>query len=208
MARVAVINLDRRPDRWTAFCERAPCPWPLPPIERVSAFDGHAIDVPAYWQSGPGAYGCLLSHTRLWEETAEQNQTLLVFEDDAVFCEHFADKFHAFIRAVPDDWQMLYFGGEHILPPEQIGGDVLRCIGAKKMHAYAVRGEPMRRLPPLLRRKTIHVDVELALLHHEFHVYAPAKWLCGQAASVSDILSGSKGEPERWWQPNDGRAAA
>jgi len=202
--RVAAINLDRRRDRWEAFCDRLPRPWPLPAIERFAAIDGSRQFVPTSWECGPGAYGCLLSHCTLWQQAAEDDASLLVFEDDAVFCDNFAEKLAAFLVAVPDDWQMLYLGGAHILPPESIGGEVLRCLGVKKTHAYAVRGELLTRLPPILTRKTLHIDVSLSLLHHNFRVYAPAQWLCGQAAGRSDILVGSRGEPERWF---DGRAA-
>lgn len=201
MDRAVVINLDRRPERWEAFCEGLPRPWALPVPGRFSAFDGRQIAVPEWWQSGPGGYGCMLSHMTVWEEAAEEDQTLWVFEDDAIFCEDFAARLADFLAAVPSDWEMLYIGGKHCLPPTDIGNGVLRCLGVKAMHAYAVRGEPLRRLPPLLRQKPIHFDAELALLHHAMRVYAPTRWFCGQAAGVSDILNGcsERGEPVRWF---------
>jgi len=141
----------------------------------------------------------MLSHVALWKEAADKQQTLLVFEDDAVFCNDFSAKATAFISKVPEDWQMLYFGGSHIMPPEHVRFGVCRCLGVKKTHAYAVRGDILRSVPPILDHDSRHIDVVLSRFHHQFLVYAPNRWLCGQAAGVSDVLSGSHGEPERWF---------
>lgn len=197
--RVLVLNLDRRPDRWEVFCDRLPNPWPWPVPERVSAIDGLKLRVPTKWRSGPGAYGCLESHLRIWQEAAEEDQSILVFEDDAIFCEGFLAKSETFLCHVPDDWQMIYFGGQHVMPPDVLGDGILRLGGTKKTHAYAIRGEVLRRLPKQIEKAEIHIDVCLAQLHHAFPAYAPSQWLCGQSASVSDVLHRSVGEPERWF---------
>jgi GR25 family glycosyltransferase involved in LPS biosynthesis len=208
--RVSVINLNRRPDRWESFCERLPRPWPWRIPERFAATDGKQLQAAgrmlAAWRSGPGALGCLVSHLVLWREAAENEQRLLVFEDDCLFCADFCFQAQAFLALVPHDWDMIYFGGLHVIPPEQIDRDVLRCNGVKKTHAYAVRGEILRKLPDYLERQQLHIDVSLSLLHAALKVYAPERWLCGQAASVSDVMSGSQGEPERWYQGKESAA--
>lgn len=205
--RACVLNLDRRPDRLRGFYARLPSPWPLPSLERVPAVDGRKAHVPTHWECGPGAYGCLLSHLALWRDAAVRRQSLAIFEDDAVFGEDFARGLGAFLLEVPDDWQMLYFGGQHILPPEALSAQTVRCLGVKKTHAYAVRGEVLAKLPGILEQKPLHIDVSLSLMHSHFRVYAPRTWLCGQAAGRSDILAGSRGEPERWFDQRDRRAA-
>lgn len=197
--RVAVINLDRRKDRWDAFCAQLPQPWLWSQPERVSALDGQSADVPDGWQSGPGAYGCLRSHLQLLREADDKRQSLFVLEDDAVFCDGFTAKASLFLDSVPNDWDMIYFGGSHIIPPYEISDGVCRCLGVKKTHAYAIRGEALLKAIALLKHATTHIDVVLSRFHHAFRVYAPTRWLCGQSAGVSDILSGSSGEPERWF---------
>lgn len=202
--RVCVLNLDRRPDRWEAFCERLPRPWSWPVPERISAVDGLQIHVPTAWRSGPGAYGCLHSHLKLWCDADKDEMSLLVLEDDATFDTDFVQRAEVFLHHVPDDWQMIYFGGKHVLPPDGLGNGVLRIGGATKTHAYAIRGEALRALPKRIEKAEIHIDVYLSQLHHAFPVYGPSDWLCGQAASVSDVLSRSCGEPERWFDARDG----
>lgn len=95
-ARVFVINLDRRPDRW-AFARRqllevAKVPASL--VQRVAAVDGAAVSTDALYASGlvsalgrhrlmeppghriwgmdlnAGAVGCALSHVKLWATIA------------------------------------------------------------------------------------------------------------------------------------------
>lgn len=203
--RTCVINLDRRPARWEAFCDRLPHPWAWPTPERVSATDGLSIKVPTHWRSGPGAYGCRDSHLRLWKEAAIEDHAILVFEDDCIFCDRFIERTESFLRNVPSDWQMIYFGGAHRIPPQDVGDGVLRVGGSTKTHAYAIRGKALEALPKQVEKAEIHIDVCLNQLHHSFPVYAPAEWLCGQAADVSDVLCGSQGEPERWFDGRDPR---
>ena len=203
--RTCVINLDRRPARWEAFCDRLPHPWAWPTPERISATDGLAINVPTHWRSGPGAYGCRASHLRLWQQAAEEDHSLLVFEDDCVFCDRFIDRAEAFLRHVPDDWQMIYFGGAHRMPPSDAAPGVLRVGGCTKTHAYAIRGKALVDLRNNVEKAEIHIDVCMNQLHYALPVYAPVEWLCGQAAAVSDVMSGSQGEPERWFDGRDPR---
>jgi hypothetical protein len=133
-----------------------------------------------------------------WEEAAAEEQSLLVFEDDATFCPNFTAELESFLGAVPNDWDMIYLGGQHVVPPERKEGCWIGR-GIKKSHAYAVRGGPLRCLPAWLRIQKNHMDVELSLLHPRFRVYCPPLWLCGQTAGRSDILCGSVSEPERWF---------
>jgi len=203
--RVCVLNLDRRPDRWEAFCDGLPRPWVWPTPERISAVDGLTVNVPTAWRSGPGGWGCRASHLKLWEQAAEESHSLLIFEDDCLFADRFVERAEAFLQNVPDDWQMIYFGGAHRLPPSEVAVGVFRLGGATKTHAYAIRGAALQNLPRKITHTEIHIDVCLAQLHHALPAYAPTEWLCGQAASVSDVLSGSLGEPARWFDGRDGQ---
>jgi glycosyl transferase family 25 len=196
--RCVCINLDRRPERWEAFCERLPRPWPFAIPERFTAVDGQRCPVPSEWRSGPGAYGCLISHLTLWQEASLDGATLLVFEDDALFVPDFCARAEAFLQAVPADWEMIYFGGMAIKPVEH-RGKYVRCGGVKKTHAYVIRPNVAGLLERRLRNSNTHVDVSLSLLHDHLRVYAPLQWLCGQAPGVSDVMCGSLGEPERWF---------
>lgn len=143
------------------------------------------------------------SHLKIWQEAAEEDHSVLVFEDDCVFCDRFVERAEAFLRNVPDDWQMIYFGGAHRMPPSDMAEGVLRVGGCTKTHAYAIRGKSLVSLPKQMEKAEIHIDVCLNQLHHALPVYAPTEWLCGQAAAVSDVMSGCQGQPERWFDGRD-----
>mmetsp|Transcript_55022 Transcript_55022/g.101840 ORF Transcript_55022/g.101840 Transcript_55022/m.101840 type:complete len:312 (+) Transcript_55022:101-1036(+) len=110
--RTLVINLDRRPDRWTACSDRLR---PLQEanllrVERLPATDGNAAQVPldfvlkqwktdvnAKYDGRPGykagvsleltdgERGCAMSHIRAWQIVAKAKAPVLILEDDATF---------------------------------------------------------------------------------------------------------------------------
>lgn len=212
--RVVCINLDRRRERWLRFERELPGDWPFDRPVRVAAVDGFRLPLPnAAWP--PGAWGCMRSHLRVWEDALSGGvQALLVFEDDAAFCEDFADRAKAFLAHVPDDWDQLYFGGEHMfhrsLAPEGVHNYVLRCTDVNRTHAYAMRRRMLavayRHVSAIpqageqLTRLDYHVDNKLGELHQsgEFKVYAPRDWLVGQAAGPSDV-AGARYKNTQWW---------
>ena len=121
--RVLVLNLDRRPQRWEAFCARLEKrgDWPFPEPQRYSAVDGKEIpsdDFPPSerWKSSPGARGCFLSHRQILGEVAAGTENVLILEDDAFCVKGFGVKVAEFLAAVPDDWDQIYLGGQHLYP--------------------------------------------------------------------------------------------
>lgn len=213
--RVVCINLPRRRDRWLRFERELPADWPFAQPIRVNGIDGACVPVPGpAWP--PGAWGCMRSHLRIWEDAlVARLKTLLVFEDDALFCEDFADRAKLFLEHVPDDWDQLYFGGEHMFhrsaAPSGVNDYVLRCTDVNRTHAYAMRRRMMEaaysmlcRFPgdgaEVVTRYDFHVDNKLGALHQsgKFNVYAPRDWLVGQAAGPSDVHNGRQA-PAKWW---------
>lgn len=217
--RIVVVNLDRRQDRWTQFQQQLDAmDWPLMAPQRFSATDGQDAEVPEWFTQGKGAWGCYQSHLRLLRQAvADGVQSLLVLEDDVTFVEGFADRLGVFLQAVPDDWDQIYLGGQHLwhnkYPPRQVNDYVIRPHNVNRTHAYALRGkyipkalaflEDIERYASDLRDgKRHHVDHRFGQLHMSgtMNVYAPAKWLAGQAAGQSNIKG--KVMDEKFWQRN------
>ena len=142
--RIVCISLDRRVDRWERFasnCESID--WPFGPVVKYAATDGMLACPPPWWKQTPGAWGCLKSHERILEDALNDGiDRLLIFEDDAVFPDDFAEKMERFLWKVPEDWDHLYFGGEHIgteiYPPADMGDGVLACYSVNRTHAHAL----------------------------------------------------------------------
>lgn len=214
--RVYCINLDRRPDRWRRFQAGLPQPWPFAPVERVAAVDGHAVRPPGWYGAPPpnlnhpprdnwramtvGGWGCMRSHLRVWEDCLTAGvDSVLLFEDDAAFVPDFVDRVGSFLDAVPDDWDQIYLGGQHLecekgRLPVAVNSQVIRGHNVNRTHAYAIRGEAMRAIYHQLsgqwqghRVQDYHLDHIFGALHGEWRAYCPRRWMVGQAMGPSDV---------------------
>jgi hypothetical protein len=186
--RVVVINLARRPDRLQRFWSLLG-QWPFKTPQRIEAVDGAAVGAPAGWDKGPGAWGCLQSHLRILDSAIADNvRALLVLEDDAYPIKNITSQATKFLQNVPDDWDGLMLGAEHLLPPTPIAPGVVRCHAANRSHAYAVRGKFMQILAHFWRNtKNDHCDIVISSLMRHFKLYAPDPLLIGQDAGQSDV---------------------
>lgn len=179
--RVVVINLLRRPDRLSSFRSQL-SGWPFRQPIVSAAADGWKAKLPSSWVSGPGSYGCWASHTTVLREAiAAGVESLLVLEDDAVLAPNFAVKAESFLATVPDDWQMLFLGGQHHSgQPSEILPGVVRCTNCQRTHAYAVRGQCLKDLHDLWASMTTgHIDHILGPWAANRKTYAPSPFLIG-----------------------------
>lgn len=198
--RVYVINLNSRPERWEAFKKRLPEDWPFQPPERFPGIDGKLVPHPVWWKSGPGGWGCHRTHTRIHEECLNNGvNSVLICEDDAVFVPDFTEKVESFIKHLPDDWEIVYFGGQHIQQelrlPRKVNDWVYQPFNVNRNHLVGLRGR--RALELYFRHLTNYPDWKLP--HHTDHrlgelhktspsgLYCPREWLAGQAEGHSDI---------------------
>ena len=209
--RALCVNLTRRPDRWRQFVRTCP----IQGVERFAAVDGRWVRPPAWWSQGGGAWGCLLSHLRILEQALadgfeRSGGVLLVLEDDALFPPDLAERAERFLRALPKDWDQVYFGGQHrglrVRPPARVNDEVIRPYMVNRTQAYAVRGRFILTLyrhlcdwPSHARSPRHHLDHRMELLHASgrHRIYAPTRWIVGQAGGRSDI-SGRVAQ-DRYW---------
>ncbi len=92
---IAVINLDRRPDRLSHLYNNAPIMfrrWPAVDGQNLSKHYfqfSDLLDTIRNQQRVLGEVGCSLSHYSLWKDHIERHKHnhLLIFEDDVMFSE-------------------------------------------------------------------------------------------------------------------------
>jgi len=191
------------------FAEGLPFPWPFAYPQRFNAIAGDRCKPPA-WFVAAGAWGCYRSHLRILENCLNESvKSVLIFEDDCVFIDQFVEKFERFANDLPDQWSMIYLGGQHLEPPRMITPNVYEAKNINRTHCYGIRGDMIQTVYSHLCRNdwrpNDHIDGHLGRLQTDQNkaIYCPDRWLVGQRKGDSDI--GPRGEfPERFWRSADG----
>jgi len=200
-----IINRDDRPDR-LAHCWRE--------LDRLNAnltverLPGCTVPAPDHWKQTPGGYRCLIAHINAlkyahalgWENT-------LIVEDDVEFHFNFHDKFTAFLRELPDDWQGIYLGPSFRPFPEKrkyrpkrelISKHVIRCWGARSAQARIWRRSCLEPMITALERghtgkrsrRNDRCSAMFQIDNPAFPIYAPEESLSWQHPSPSNTTGG------------------
>ena len=110
-SKLYVINLNRRPDRYEEV--KVEFDKINAKVERVEAVDGNTLPPT---DNKPGNRGLIATNIKILEDAIKNEyDNILIFEDDAVFVDNFNKLFNEKILALPENWDILYLGGNHIL---------------------------------------------------------------------------------------------
>lgn len=124
------INLDRRTDKWDGAKKE---------FQRVGIYD-NMIRFPAYegrWR------GCRDSHIAVMR-LAQYDDMVIIFEDDPRFLVDDIDPLCIYkpsFRELPDDWDVLYFGGSPQDPQAKYSEHLYHAHNVICMHAYAINNK-------------------------------------------------------------------
>ena len=209
--KVFVINLHYKPERREKLSENLRKTGLAEPddIEWVRAISGDWCCPPHYYKAGNGAWGCLQSHTRVVQDAIMgELGNYLVLEDDAVFHENAADHLDRLMKEVPEDWDQLYLGGQHLRDPDPVVGSpfVFKGNNINRTHAFALRKsafvyflQHISHAPDYIAQPEFHIDHQLGVAHERgaWKIYAPTWWLAGQEEGSSNISGRSN--PQTWW---------
>jgi GR25 family glycosyltransferase involved in LPS biosynthesis len=188
---IAVINLDRRPDRWQSFQDAvraAAGPAFAERCVRFEAVDGAALrDTPEIrhlfrgndFAFRRGIVGCALSHIALWRAGAakDDGELLLIFEDDARPGERFDRELAtlcAELRGERAGFDLALLG---YFPNEPGGGEAPDQAGSRlrpmrwERHlggswAYVVSPQGARRLLELVERDGVQNGIDTFKMLH------------------------------------------
>lgn len=115
--KIVCINLKRRPDRWSEmeiqFKKHGLN------VLRIDAVDGNPMGWKTKSFAGKmsafdGTMGCIASHVNIYKMAKQNNwKNVLVIEDDCDFIDNLNQLFNESIKTLPEDWDLLYFGGIH-----------------------------------------------------------------------------------------------
>lgn len=213
ISRIYVINLPYKPDRRDRLASHLKDIglFPEKSIRWVRALSGDWSPGPAWWKSGNGAWGCLMSHLHVVHEAIMDGlENYLVIEDDVCFHSRTREMLGRLMREMPEDWDQIYLGGQHLKPPLPVQGSpfVLRGQNVNRTHAFMLKRKAFVRFqqhilhaPDYIAHPGWHIDHQLGTAHErrDWNVYCPAWWLAGQDEGSSNISG--RNNPRMWWHP-------
>lgn len=181
------INLDKRSDRWEeclAQFEKHNLT-----VERFSGIDGSMIENNT--KLADGELGVLKTHIELIKDAKEKGyKSILILEDDVEFIDNLNEKFFSIKNQIPNDWIMLYLGGNHVGGCLQISQNIYKLIHSYAIHAFAINSELFDLIINGLPKYKKPVDVFYAELQPLFPSYVIRPHLAWQRVSFSDIQGG------------------
>lgn len=152
-------------NRWLSFKKQIPAAWH---VKRFNAIDcrgqlwkRHSIHLTAqahkelqsianegfrqrHEQLTPGALGCYLSHLNILRQAYAQNlQSILVFEDDALLPVDLLPRLAEQVAALPKDWDMLVLGYSTDI---EVDSAPLRLRRFYRLHAYLISQKGMAKV--------------------------------------------------------------
>jgi glycosyl transferase family 25 len=180
------INLDRRVERWRQMKDKF-YQHGIHSVRRFAAVDGETTTIPTSWPGTPGAYGCLLSHLEVVREARRLGlPSILIFEDDVVFDEQFEQKFSDYVRQLPADWDMLFFGALHKDELIKVSDSIGRITQSNSTYACVLRDRVFDAFIELNSRGDEILDVNSLVLQKQFNCYCFLPHLAWVEVAYSD----------------------
>jgi GR25 family glycosyltransferase involved in LPS biosynthesis len=185
------INLDRRPDRWKE-CQQEFKLHDLN-VKRLSAIDSKLLTSSSLLSAAELA--TLRSHKMVLKLAKSKNyHTIFILEDDVEFHQNLTELFNSYIKEVPDDWDVLFFGANHsgnniwmeepLIPLSQ---HVYKVNKSYSLHSYVVKNTVYDSLIEVLSAENGPCDVLISDIQRHLNCYVFRPPLAWQRPSYSDI---------------------
>lgn len=190
------INLERRRDRWQRMQSRF-AHHGIKDVMRFAAFDGLSINVPASWDDFPGAYACLQSHLAVVKEAYEnKGSSVLIIEDDVVFHPDLNRIFSQYVKQLPADWDMLFFGALHGEPLIPVSDHLVKLTHSLSTYMYALKYTIYEAFIDLNRQALTVLDENTRALQKQFNCYCFMPHLAWVENDYSDVR---EERSSLWW---------
>ena len=190
------INLERRPDRWERMQARF-AHHRLNNVSRFPALDGLDLAIPASWDDFRGSYGCLMSHLAIIEDAFKNRRSsVLIIEDDVAFHPDLNRLFSEYVKELPADWDMLFFGGIHGEPPIPVTEHIVKLTHSLSTYAYALNHTIYEAFIELNRQALTVLDENTRALQKQFNCYCFMPHLAWVEDDYSDVR---EERSNLWW---------
>jgi GR25 family glycosyltransferase involved in LPS biosynthesis len=184
------VNLDRRIDKWEESLLEFE-KWGIENVQRFSAYDGKKLNSKET-SIKTSELGLVLSNIDIVEKCLQENSNnLLILEDDCYFTPEI-QSFVELSQQIPDDWDLLYFGGNHnshkgVDPPIQVSKNLVQVHHTFSTHAVGINKKFFRTLLDRISKKNAPLDVMLTDLQKGCKAYCFSPSIAFQRVGFSDI---------------------
>ena len=181
-SKIYCINMDKSVDRWKSCVEQ---------------FENFGLDVERF--SGievnhskngllPGEIGVMKTNYEIIKLSKELGlDNVLILEDDFLFVDDFNDKFDSYINQIPDNWDFLYFGGNHEQNLIKIDENVSKMTYSFALHTHAVKNTMYDKILNTLPNEKKPVDVYYAEMMSYSNAYVFRPHISFQREGFSNI---------------------
>lgn len=157
----------------------------------IESVDGYSIPNPTSLKNG--MYGLVKTYLKLYDRLKNKDYNdLVIIEDDCIFSDDFVEKGENLINNVPDDWEMLYFGGNHNThvgerQPMNINKDIIKLHNTYSAHCVVLKKHVFEDLINTLKTFSIENDVFMAKLQKKYKAYSTKNKITWQLPGESNI---------------------
>ena len=187
--KIICLNLDNRKDRWsecvTLFNKHNMV------VERFPAIYGWDLNLPIENKADNyhGTMGCGLSHLFAIKYAKQLNlKNVLVLEDDVDFIENLDSSFQDVLRELPQNWDMLYLGGNHRHTPIKYSNHLYKITGTVAVHAIGVNSSVFDAAIKSLTNIDLPADDNYVDIQQKYNVFVTKPHLVWQKTGKSSIL--------------------
>jgi hypothetical protein len=184
------INLDRRFDRWEE-CLIEFKKYDIEGVVRWLAIDGNNINKLGSCEKSSQT-ALILTNIDILEDSIKNNlKNVLIMEDDIKFSDEIYN-ISEYFKYLPEDWDMVYFGGNHNLhmgvnPPLIINEKVCKLHNTFTTHCVGINGKSFNTIINKLKEFNNPLDVIYTDLQRSLNVYCFYPLIATQRISYSDI---------------------
>ena len=183
------INLKHRTDKMELFHNEV-TKYDLGEYKRVDAINGSIIE--QSFNISKGEVGLIMSNIKILEECIKNNyKNVLIIEDDCYYTDEVTNLLDN-LNLVPDDWDMLYFGGNHnthvgVTPPSKVNDLIVKLHHTYTTHMVAIKSHLFEKIITLISDYKNPIDVTYTELQKKYNVYCFYPGIAKQRKGYSDI---------------------
>lgn len=197
--RIYCINLADRKDRWAASVlefEQAN----LSEVVRIEATKGIPVGLTHYSSMNldpksdnfmkklEARIGCLMSQLNVIKDAkARKLKRILLLEDDIQFVPNVQARFAELLDQVPQQWSLLYLGGNEKSKPQKISPNIYKVSNMLMAHAVGIDESAYDELISSMESRDLPSDFCYVLVQKKMRCYVISPFLAWQRAGWSDL---------------------